>query len=118
MSTDTRGLPLSGYMVVDASSYMSGPYAAMMLADLGADVIKVEPPKGDPCRRIGRRINGIGTLFANLNRGKRAVVLDLKDEAHFQIMLTLLSDADVFLENWRPGVTDRMGLSERRLSEL
>lgn len=118
MNSGTRGLPLSGVKVIDASSYMSGPYAAMMLADLGAEVIKVESPKGDPCRRIGRRINGIGTLFANLNRGKRSVVLDLKNDEDFQLMLTLLGEADVFLENWRPGVSERMGLSQERLSEL
>jgi crotonobetainyl-CoA:carnitine CoA-transferase CaiB-like acyl-CoA transferase len=107
--------PLEGYRVVDASSYVTGPYAAMMLADLGADVVKVEAPGGDPNRRIGRKCNGIGLLFVNTNRGKRSIALDLKDAEDRKVFDALIAKADVLVENWRPGVADRLGLDDQTL---
>ncbi|MGW9167631.1 CaiB/BaiF CoA transferase family protein [Agromyces sp. NPDC055658] len=100
--------PLVGIRVVELGQYISGPYAAKLLADLGADVIKVESPDGDPMRRW----EGHGAMspqFAAYNRGKRAVVLDLKGERGLAELLRLAGDADVLIENFRPGVAERLG---------
>ncbi|MFD5865081.1 CaiB/BaiF CoA transferase family protein [Agromyces sp. NPDC127015] len=100
--------PLAGIRVVELGQYISGPYAAKLLADLGADVIKVESPDGDPMRRW----EGHGAMspqFAAYNRGKRAVVLDLKGERGLAELLRLAGDADVLIENFRPGVAERLG---------
>ena len=123
MSGDVAGaaasaLPLSGLQVIDASSFVSGPYAAMMLADLGADVIKVEPPGGDAYRRFGRLESGASILFANVNRNKRSAVIDLKSDDGQSQMLTLLGDADALLTNWRPGVAEALGLTRDVLKEI
>ncbi|BDZ64394.1 CaiB/BaiF CoA transferase family protein [Agromyces mangrovi Wang et al. 2018] len=104
---DARG-PLAGVRVIELGQYISGPYAAKLLADLGADVIKVESPDGDPMRRW----EGSGTYspqFAAYNRGKRGVVLDLKDPEGLERLLELAEDADVLIENFRPGVAERLG---------
>ena len=110
--------PLADVRVVDVSSYVTGPFAAMMLGDLGADVVKIEPPGGDPNRRFGHVVDGNGMLFANTNRAKRSIVLDLKVGADLAALESMLASADVLVENWRPGVADRLGLSDRRLAEL
>jgi crotonobetainyl-CoA:carnitine CoA-transferase CaiB-like acyl-CoA transferase len=104
--------PLDGIRVIDLSNYVSGPFAGMMLGDLGAEVIKVEQPKGgDPTRRIGRRLEGgISGLFFNTNRNKRSIALDLKAPEDNEILLGLVERSDIFLENWRPGVGKRLGL--------
>lgn len=108
--------PLGGVRVVEAASYMSGPLAGMMLADLGADVVKVEAPGGgDPFRTLGRPVTPTSALFANCNRGKRSVVLDLKTEAGRAALRRLLADADVFLCNWRPGVAEALGFDDEAL---
>ena len=104
-------LPLTGYRIVDAATFVSGPWAAMMLADLGADVVKIEPPGGDPFRRFGRTVAGVSIMWANVNRNKRTVVLDLKSADGQAEMLRLLADADAFLTNWRPGVAAGLGLT-------
>ena len=96
--------PLDGVRVLDVSQLLPGPYAAQLLADLGADVIKVEPPQGDGARRIR------GELFVGTNRNKRGVVLDLKDEAGRTELLRLAAEADVLVEGYRPGVTARLGI--------
>jgi crotonobetainyl-CoA:carnitine CoA-transferase CaiB-like acyl-CoA transferase len=103
---------LDGVRVVDASSYLTGPWAAMMLADLGADVIKVEPPRGDPFRRFGRRHNGLGISFANANRNKRSVAVDLRDPAGRSTFDRLVAEADVLITNWRPETTRAIGLDD------
>lgn len=108
--------PLRDVRVLDASSYVTGPLAAMMLADLGADVIKVEPPDGDPYRRIGTRRAGVAVGALNVNRGKRSVALDLKSDEGRARFADLLAGTDVLVENWRPGVADRLGLDDDRLS--
>ena len=108
--------PLRDVRVLDASSYVTGPLAAMMLADLGADVIKVEPPDGDPYRRIGTRRAGVAVGALNVNRGKRSVALDLKSDEGRARFADLLAGTDVLVENWRPGVADRLGLDDDTLS--
>ena len=99
--------------VVEAATYMTGPYATLQLADLGADVIKVEAPgSGDTFRNFGRPPTYVSAPFANMNRGKRSVVLDLKDPDGLAKLFELLADADVFLCNWRGGVAESLGLTE------
>jgi len=95
---------LDGVKVLDLSTYVMGPFAAMMLADMGADVIKVEPPGGDPNRRIGRRSGDTGVLFAATNHAKRSIVLNLKEPGDAAVAEGLIRWADVLLDNWRPGV--------------
>lgn len=103
---------LEGVRVVEAASYLSGPFATVMLADLGADVVKVEPaPSGDPFRTFGKRAKGHGLLFVNTNRNKRAVTVDLRSEGGVVRLHELLDDADLFVTNWRPGVAEAVGLS-------
>jgi crotonobetainyl-CoA:carnitine CoA-transferase CaiB-like acyl-CoA transferase len=101
--------------VVELANFVSGPLATMMLADLGADVIKVEPPRGDPFRRFGRPTTDMSAVFANVNHGKRSVTLDLKGSEDRQVLRTLLRTADVMVCNWRPSVADRLGLPDATL---
>jgi cyclohexanone monooxygenase len=115
--------PLTGITVVDATSYLAGPFATLMLADLGADVIKVEPPRGDPLRRLGYRHPGSppeapSVGFAVVNRDKRSVAADLRTADDRRRVLDLLARADVFVENWRPGVADRLGLDDATLARV
>ena len=111
--------PLEGLRVVDASAVVAGPALARHLADLGADVIKVEPPGGDPVRRMGwQRPEDEDSLFWKiLGRGKRSIVLDLKTEAGRDQMLRILSEADVMVENMRPGKLEALGLAPDVLLE-
>jgi len=105
--------PLDGYRIIDLTSMISGPLATMILADQGADVIKVENPDGgDHTRAANNRRNGLSASFLNNNRNKRSVALDLKHPAALQALLRLIATADVFVQNFRPGVADRMGLGE------
>ena len=105
--------PLHGYRIVDLTSMISGPLATMILADQGADVIKVENPDGgDHTRAANNRREGFSASFLNNNRNKRSLALDLKDPAAKQALLRLAATADVFVQNFRPGVADRMGLGE------
>ena len=104
-------MKLEGLKVVDLSLFLPGPYLTMCLADHGAQVIKVEPPGGgDPARQIGFADGPSSVLFRNLNRGKQSVVLDLKDPADREALLRLAQGADVFVESFRPGVVDRLGV--------
>jgi crotonobetainyl-CoA:carnitine CoA-transferase CaiB-like acyl-CoA transferase len=103
--------PLAGLRIVDASDYVSGPMAGMMLADLGAEVVKIERPgAGDLFRSYGLRREGIGAFWLNVNRGKSSVQLDLKDDTHRTSLRTLIGTADVLIQNWRPGVAAKLGL--------
>lgn len=103
--------PLDGLRVLDFTRVLSGPYCTALLADLGADVLKVEPPNGDDYRHIGPfQSDGSSALFETVNRGKRSVVLDLSDNKHRDLALELASDADVVVENFRPGVADKLGI--------
>ncbi|MBW3667876.1 MAG: CoA transferase [Actinobacteria bacterium] len=107
--------PLRGIRVVEAATNVSAPFAGQMLAHLGAEVVKVETPVGDSLRRFGIRNRGISALFLNVNQGKDAVALDLKDEAGRARLVELADGADVFLQNWRPGVAGRLGLDAETL---
>ena len=110
-STANTG-PLAGLRVLDLTTVLMGPYATQLLADMGAEVIKVEPPEGDIVRQIGRARNpGMGGLFLNTNRGKRSIVLDLKTAAGRGIALELASTCDVLIYNVRPQAMARLGLS-------
>jgi crotonobetainyl-CoA:carnitine CoA-transferase CaiB-like acyl-CoA transferase len=102
--------PLDGVRVVEFCHVAAGPFCGMLLADFGADVIKVEPPDGDAMRQWPPITQGYSENFAAVNRGKRSVVLDLKDPAARDAARTLVLDADVLVENSRPGVMERLGL--------
>lgn len=105
--------PLHGYRIVDLTAMISGPLATMILADQGADVIKVENPDGgDHTRAANNRRNGFSASFLNNNRNKRSLTLDLKDPKARDALLRLVATADVFVQNFRPGVAERMGLGE------
>ena len=105
--------PLHGYRIVDLTTNVSGPLATMILADQGADVIKVENPQGgDHTRASANRRGGFSASFLNNNRNKRSIVLDLKTDAARAALLKLAGTADVFVQNFRPGVVERMGLGE------
>jgi crotonobetainyl-CoA:carnitine CoA-transferase CaiB-like acyl-CoA transferase len=97
---------------------VSGPLAAMLLADMGADVIKLEQPDGDRMRYLGHRIGSISAVWANVNRGKRSVVLDLKHAAAQRVVRELATTSDVFIQNFRPGVADRLGIGESQLRSV
>ena len=113
----TRGPgPLDGLLVLDFSRVLSGPHCGRMLADMGADVIKVEPPEGDMTRYSFPRVNSIATYFAQQNCGKRNISLDLKQPRAVELLRTMAQRSDVVLENFRPGVMDRMGLGYGELS--
>jgi CoA:oxalate CoA-transferase len=102
--------PLSGVTVVDLSRVLAGPYCTMVLADLGARVIKVEAPvTGDDSRAYGPFVNGKSAYFMSLNRGKESIALDLKAEADRQVLDAMLEEADVLVENYRVGTMDRLG---------
>jgi formyl-CoA transferase len=116
--------PLHGLRVVDLSRVLAGPYAAMLLADLGADVVKVERPgAGDDTRQWGPPFVGPddareSTYFLSINRNKRSLVADLKDPGDVRLVRDLIADADVLIENFRHGVMDRLGLGAAELAEL
>jgi len=110
--------PLAGLRVVDMATTLMGPYATLLLAQMGADVIKVETPSGDIARSIADpHGHGLGPAFLNLNRGKRSVVIDLKDDEDKARLFDLVSSADVLCHNMRPAVADRNGLTYEALSE-
>ena len=103
--------PLTGVRVLDLSRVLAGPYTSMVLADLGAEVVKVEEPGvGDESRRIGPFQNGVSTYFFSINRGKKGLTLNLKAEAGKRLFLDLVRQADILVENYRPGVMKRLGL--------
>ena len=103
-------MKLEGLRVVDLSVFLPGPYLTLALADHGAEVIKVEPPGGDPTRGIGVSDGPSTVYFRNLNRGKKSVVLDLKEPGNVERLLALAATADVLVESFRPGVCDRLGV--------
>jgi crotonobetainyl-CoA:carnitine CoA-transferase CaiB-like acyl-CoA transferase len=113
MAQEGRPLPLQGVKVLDISQVMAGPYACMLLADLGADVIKIEPPgAGDQTRgSMGFKMKGPDSMgFLNMNRNKRSVTLNLKSKAGRELLLRMAKDADILVENYRPGAMKRLGL--------
>src|SRR3954463_8426976 len=102
--------PLTGVRVLDLSRVLSGPSCGKALADLGADVIKIEPPEGDLTRTAQPRVGGFPAYFAQQNCGKRCVSIDLRIAAGRELVTRLADQVDVVLENFRPGVLDRLGL--------
>ncbi|CAB3647050.1 Acetyl-CoA:oxalate CoA-transferase [Paraburkholderia phenoliruptrix] len=113
-------LPLQGIRVLDVSQVMAGPFACMMLADLGADVIKVEPPEGDQTRSsMGFKMKGPDSMgFLNLNRNKRSVTLDLKSDEGREMFYKLAKTADVIVENYRPGVVQRLRIDYESIKAI
>lgn len=102
--------PLAGIVVLDLSRILAGPYCTLLMAEMGARVIKVEPPKGgDDARAYGPFVNGKSAYFASINRGKESIALDLKNDADRKILEGLLEKADVIVENFRPGTMERLG---------
>src|SRR5262245_36991953 len=117
--------PLDGIRVIDCSTVLAGPYATMLLADLGADVVKVEPPDGDATRGwgppwVGDEADGTRTAAYALaiNRNKRSIRLDLRGVAGQDVLRRLLEPADVLVENYRPGALERFGLGAAELHSL
>ncbi|MFT3673013.1 CaiB/BaiF CoA transferase family protein [Aestuariivirga sp.] len=107
--------PLTGFRIFDLTRVLAGPYCTALLADLGAEVIKVEPPEGDEYRHIGPFVSGESALFQLVNRGKSSIVLDLKDEAQRLIARRLALSCDCVVENFRPGVAAKFGLDAESL---
>lgn len=110
-------LPLSGVRVLEFCQVAAGPFSGMLLADMGADVVKIEAPAGDGMRNWPPITTGYSENFASLNRNKRSIVLDLKNPDDVQSALALSRSADVVIENFRPGVMDRLGLGYAALKE-
>jgi len=117
-SADKGPGPLAGVRVLDLTRVLSGPHAARMLADMGADVIKVEPPTGDLTRFANPRVAGLATYFIQQNTGKRNISLDMAKPEAVELLLSLAARCDVIIENFRPGVMDRMGLGYEVVSAV
>jgi crotonobetainyl-CoA:carnitine CoA-transferase CaiB-like acyl-CoA transferase len=114
----TQSSALSGLRVLDATQVMAGPYCAMVLADLGADVIKIEPPAGDSTRQMPGAIGADSPSFNAVNRGKRSLVLNLKSAGGRDVFLRLARTTDIVIENYRPGVMDALGLGYDALAAV
>jgi crotonobetainyl-CoA:carnitine CoA-transferase CaiB-like acyl-CoA transferase len=111
--------PLEGFRIVDRTACITGPLATMMLADQGAEVIKVEPPGlGDVWRYVGTARGGMSAMFASCNRSKRSIALNLKDPRGRELLELLVRRADVLVQNFRPGVVERLGIDEARMREV
>jgi formyl-CoA transferase len=112
--------PLEGLKVIEIASTIAGPACTRLLGDFGADVIKIEPPEGDPVRQMGRHVRtdqgDVSLYAASILRNKRSVVLDLKDEADRRVAQALIAKADILVENFRPGVMERLGFGYEVLS--
>ena len=113
-------LPLAGVRVLDFSQVMAGPFSTMLLADLGADVVKIEPPAGDQTRSaMGFKMKGPDSMgFLNMNRNKRSITLDLKTEAGREAFYKLVETADILVENYRPGVVKKLGVDYETLKKI
>jgi CoA:oxalate CoA-transferase len=110
--------PLEGVRVLDFTRVLAGPFASRILADLGADVVKVEPPDGDMTRGMGRKINGISGYFTQQNVGKRDICVDLSKDGATELLLRLAAESHVVIENFRPGVMSGFGLGWEELSAV
>ena len=111
-------MKLEGVKVLDLSMFLPGPHLTMMMADHGANVIRVEPPEGEPTRHIGARQGDSSVWFANTHRHKRSVVINLKQPSGVQALLRLAAAADVVIEAFRPGVVDRLGVGPAAVRAL
>src|SRR4029077_21195737 len=111
--------PLAGFRVLDLTQVVSGPFCTMQLGDLGADVIKIEPPEGDASRLFGRPTKGgVTASFLKFNRNKRSIVVDLKKEHARDLVRRLAVKANVLVENNRPGVAERIRIASREIRRL
>ncbi|HOH13524.1 MAG TPA: CoA transferase, partial [Thermotogota bacterium] len=111
--------PLTGIRVVDLTRVLAGPFCAMVLADLGAEVIKIERPiTGDDSRAYPPFQNQTSAYFVSVNRGKKSVTMNLKDPDAKEVLLRLVEKSDIFIENFKPGVADRLGLSYEELEKV
>jgi len=110
--------PLSGIRVLDLSAYIAGPYGCSLLADQGAEVIKIEPPSGDNLRKYPSTLEAESRAFLGVNRSKRGVILDLKNEQDHDRLLALVRSADVFVHNFRPSVPARLGIAYEQLRQI
>src|SRR5690606_7259626 len=111
--------PLAGLKVIDLTAVLMGPYATQFLGDFGADVIKVEPPRGDLVRTIGPgKSPRMGPIFLNANRSKRSIVVDLKTPEGLELLLDMCRDADILVYNVRPAAMARLGLSYEKVSAV
>ncbi|MGE0876151.1 MAG: CaiB/BaiF CoA transferase family protein [Burkholderiales bacterium] len=110
-------LPLEGLRVIELCQFAAGPFAGLLLADMGADVIKLEPPQGDDLRRWPPQTGGVSDNFTSINRNKRSVALDLKDPGDLARARALILSADALVENFRPGVLERLGLGYASLAQ-
>src|SRR5258708_5519647 len=115
---DTKTAPLDGVRVLDFSIMLAGPYCARLLADVGADVIKIEPPEGDDMRLRTPLRKGQSAYFGQLNAGKRSLALDLKSADAIKLVHRLVEETDIVVENFRPGVMDRLGLGYEALRAI
>ncbi|NKC29604.1 CaiB/BaiF CoA transferase family protein [Falsiroseomonas selenitidurans] len=111
-------MKLQGIRVLDLSLFLPGPYLTTLMADHGAEVIKLEPPTGEPARRIGQRAGDHSVWFRNIGRGKKSIVLDLKQPAELAALNDLAKTCDVMLEAFRPGVADRLGIGAAAMTAL
>ena len=113
-----RSGPLDGVVVVDLTRVLAGPYLTMMLADMGARVIKVEIPEtGDDARHFGPFVEGESAYFATINRGKESITMNLKDQGDRDLFRKLVSKADVLVENYRAGTMEKLGMGWEVLQE-
>jgi crotonobetainyl-CoA:carnitine CoA-transferase CaiB-like acyl-CoA transferase len=110
--------PLSGIRVLDLSAYIAGPYGCSLLADQGAEVIKIEPPTGDNLRKYPSTLEAESRAFVGVNRSKWGMVLDLKQPDELATLLRLVRDADVLVHNFRPGVPERLGIAFEQLAQI
>jgi crotonobetainyl-CoA:carnitine CoA-transferase CaiB-like acyl-CoA transferase len=118
MEADAKDQPLSGIRVLDLTQFLSGPYATQILADLGADIIKLEPPQGDPIRAVPPHFVGEDSVYyLCINRNKRCIAVDMKVDAGRDLVKKLALSCDIVMENFRPGVLDRLGLSAQGLRQ-
>ena len=110
--------PLSGVKILDLTAMVSGPTATMMLGDQGADVIKVEPLEGELMRKVGDELNGMTNAFLCCNRSKRSITLNLKNKKGLNILKKLILASDVFVQNFRPGTVERMGIAYEKIKKV
>src|SRR6185312_17455049 len=118
MRVERTGGPLHGVRVLDLSAYIAAPYACALLADMGAEVIKVEPPPGDALRHYPSTLEAEGRAFLGVNRSKRGIVIDLKKEAGHSILRRLVAKADILVHNFRPSVPRNLRIDYQAMRSI
>jgi crotonobetainyl-CoA:carnitine CoA-transferase CaiB-like acyl-CoA transferase len=109
--------PLEGLVILDMTRFLSGPFCTMLLGDMGARVIKIEPPEvGDDTRAWAPFIRGQGSYYLSTNRNKKSICVDTRKEKGNEVLRRMVKKADVFVENFKPGLMDRLGLAEKIVS--